>query len=111
MIRELDVSGNRFVYDVAGPADAPAMLLLHGLGDGRDSWESVLPALARRHRVHVPDQRGHGDSARPGKYSYELARDDVLAFVDTLGLRDVVLIGHSFGANVAWLPPRNSPAG
>jgi esterase len=49
------------------------------------------------------DQRGHGSNGHPGVYSFELLCGDLLGFVDQLGLDRSTLIGHSMGANVAWL--------
>jgi 3-oxoadipate enol-lactonase len=55
------------------------------------------------------DLRGHGASDWPGSYSFELMRDDVLAVMDILGLRDVILIGHSMGGTVAYLIAQAQP--
>lgn len=55
------------------------------------------------HRVYAPDLRGHGGSDRPGEYAFEAMRDDVMAFLDALGLDRAVLAGHSMGAVVAYL--------
>jgi pimeloyl-ACP methyl ester carboxylesterase len=49
------------------------------------------------------DQRGHGESARPGSYSFELMRDDLALFIDNLDLVRPVLVGHSMGGTVAYL--------
>ena len=79
------------------------MVLLHGGGNDHTAWDGVVDSLAQTHRVYALDQRGYGDSSRPGAYSFELMRDDLLDFLDALGLGRVVLIGHSMGGNVAWL--------
>jgi len=106
-----DVTVNRvnLSYTVDGDADAPAMVLLHGAGAVGADWDPVIPAFAKDHRVYVPDLRGHGASDWPGQYSFELMRDDVLAFLDRLDLNDVVLIGHSMGGTVAWLAAEDRP--
>jgi pimeloyl-ACP methyl ester carboxylesterase len=107
--RSVDVGELTMAYRVAGDPAAPALLLLHALGeDGRD-WHGVLPELARTHRVYVPDLRGHGASGFPGRYSFELMRDDVLGFLDALGIPDAVLIGHSLGGMVALLLAEDAP--
>ncbi len=93
----------RLTCHVAGDADAPPMVLLHGLGASGADWEVVAAAFARDYRLIAPDLRGHGASDWPGVYSYELMRDDVSALLDALGLDDVVLVGHSMAAVVAWL--------
>jgi pimeloyl-ACP methyl ester carboxylesterase len=96
-----DIDGVRLAYHVKGEPDAPPMILLHGLGSGAGSWNTVTGQLAETHRVYALYQRGHGHSGWPGKYTLELMRDDVLAFLDALALHRVVLIGHSMGGNVA----------
>lgn len=96
-------------YEVAGDPEAPPMVLLHALGERGRDWAPVLPALAARFRVYVPDLRGHGDSGRPGEYSFELMRDDVIGLLDDLGLDTVTLVGHSMGGAVAYLVAMQHP--
>jgi 3-oxoadipate enol-lactonase len=109
MPESIEVNGVRLAYDTYGGAAAPAMVLLHGGGADRSTWSRVGPALGAGHRVYAPDLRGFGDSARPGAYSFELMRDDVVGFVEALGLRDVTLVGHSMGGTVAWLVAMRRP--
>lgn len=99
----VDVGGVRLAYRAVGALDAPPMVLLHGLGSDGSSWDEVAAALGDSYRVYAPDQRGHGASDRPGRYSFELMRDDVLGFLDALGLGRVTLVGHSMGGTVALL--------
>jgi pimeloyl-ACP methyl ester carboxylesterase len=87
----------------SGDAVAPPMVLLHALGDTALDWEPVAGALAADFRVFAVDLRGHGGSGRPGTYSFELMRDDVVAVLDALDLHDVILVGHSMGGVVAYL--------
>jgi 3-oxoadipate enol-lactonase len=96
------VNGIRLAYEVAGnPARTP-MMLLHGLGERASAWTPVLPGLAERYRVYAVDLRGHGDSDWPDAYSLELMHDDVVALLDHLGLRDIILVGHSLGGLIAY---------
>jgi pimeloyl-ACP methyl ester carboxylesterase len=97
------VNGIRLSYEVAGDPAAPPMVLLHGLGERASDWGPVAPGLAGRYSVYAVDMRGHGDSDWPGSYSLELMRDDVIAFLSHLGLRNVILAGHSMGGLVAYL--------
>jgi len=107
--RSVDVGGLTISYRVAGDPAAPPMLLLHALGeDGRD-WQGVLPDFAGTHRVYVPDLRGHGASGYPGKYSFELMRDDIIGLLDAIGVAETVLIGHSLGGMVAILLAEAAP--
>ncbi|GAA4606983.1 pimeloyl-ACP methyl ester carboxylesterase [Actinoplanes octamycinicus] len=103
MTESLDVNGVTIAYRTAGVAGNPPAVLLHGLGDSAADWDTVLPDLAETHRVYAVDLRGHGGSSRPGKYSFELMRDDMLAFLDAAGIDECLLIGHSMGAVVAEL--------
>lgn len=81
----------------------PALVLLHGWGVDSRAFGPVVPALARRHRVIVPDQRGHGASvAFPEEGDFGLFADDLEALLAALALDRAVLLGWSMGALVAW---------
>ena len=88
-----------------GEPEGPAILLLHGVAQQAHSWDFVSLALADRFRVVAMDARGHGDSQWPpdGDYSIEAHQSDLDAFVDALGLRDFILIGHSMGGRSAYV--------
>ncbi|WP_043514922.1 MULTISPECIES: alpha/beta fold hydrolase [unclassified Actinoplanes] len=101
--------GITIAYRRAGDPGNPPMLLLHGLGDSSADWHPVLPDLVETHCVYAVDLRGHGDSAHPGTYSFELMRDDVLGFLDAAGIEKCVLVGHSMGAVVAVLLALRAP--
>ena len=103
------VDGVKLAYRVHGDPAGPPMVLLHGLGDDERGWDPVVGELARTHRVYGLDLRGHGASDFPGRYSFELMRDDVLGFCDRLGLDRIVLIGHSMGGTVSWLVAEADP--
>jgi esterase len=92
-----------FHYREAGDPGAPPLILLHALGTVAQDWNGTASALADRYYVLALDQRGHGESARPGAYSFELMRDDLKAFADALSLDRFTLIGHSMGGTVAFL--------
>ena len=104
-VREHSIAlgGLSFRYWESGPAAALPVVLLHALGAGADDWLDTAMALTDRWRVIALDQRGHGGSARPGDYTFELMRDDLAAFIDELDLVQPVLIGHSMGGTVAYL--------
>ncbi|MFF8770445.1 alpha/beta fold hydrolase [Kitasatospora sp. NPDC015120] len=107
--RTVELPGLTLAYRESGPADGPPLVLLHALGERGADWEPVLPALAPRHRVLALDLRGHGDSDRPGDYALEAMRDDVLAFLDALGLPRADLVGHSMGGVVGYLAAQERP--
>jgi len=83
------------------PAGVP-VILLHGVTDSWRSFERVLPYLPPSLRVFALSQRGHGDADRPlTGYSFHDFAADVAAFVDTLDLGPVIVVGHSMGSGVA----------
>lgn len=88
---------------VAGPADAPGLLLVHGFGGAKEDFGDHLDALARDHRVVTFDHRGHGSSDAPvdrRAYSLDRLAADTLAVADACELREVRLLGHSMGGMV-----------
>jgi 3-oxoadipate enol-lactonase len=99
----------RVVYRTAGQAELPPLVLLHALGDDGATWARVAGDLADSYRVYAPDLRGHGRTDWPGTYSFEAMRDDVVGFMDALGLDRVVLVGHSMGAAVAGMVAQQRP--
>ncbi|MFI9330373.1 alpha/beta fold hydrolase [Kitasatospora sp. NPDC052868] len=105
----VDLGELRLAYRVHGAVGAPPLLLLHALGERGADWDGVLPQLAPHHRVYALDLRGHGGSDRPARYGLELMRDDVVAFLDALGLARVDLVGHSMGGVVAYLLAQSHP--
>ncbi|MFJ3836657.1 alpha/beta fold hydrolase [Streptomyces sp. NPDC054904] len=96
-------------YEVSGPTDGDPLLLLRALGESAADWGPVRDALARKRRVYALDLRGHGRSGWTQDHSLELMRDDVLGFLDALGLDAVDLVGHSTGGAVAVLVAREQP--
>lgn len=78
------------------------MLLLHGLASSSHIFDLVVPRLTPRHRVVVYDQRGHGLSSKPSSgYGFERLCRDALAVIRVTGLGRPIVVGHSWGANVA----------
>jgi len=99
----ISLAGLPFHYREAGDLGAPPLILLHALGTDAADWNGTALTLAERYHVLALDQRGHGESARPEDYSFELMRDDLKAFADALSLEQFTLIGHSMGGTVAYL--------
>jgi pimeloyl-ACP methyl ester carboxylesterase len=111
MTERLDVSvgGVRLACYIRGAADAPPLVLLHGLRSDAGTWDTVAAEFAKHFRVVAIDLRGHGDSDRPAEYSFELMRDDVLGVLNQLGLDRINLVGHSMGGTVAYLIAEKEP--
>ncbi|HEX8804857.1 MAG TPA: alpha/beta hydrolase [Acidimicrobiales bacterium] len=96
----------------AGAGDPP-LVLVHGYTGSAADWVHVAPVLGRRRRVLAYDQRGHGDSGRAGaveRYSFDLLVDDLVRFLDHLGLDRVDLLGHSMGGVIALRLALDHPA-
>ena len=100
--------GDGLVLDAVatGPADGPVVLLLHGFPQTSWSWREVWPALAEAgFRVVAPDQRGYSPGARPvgvEHYRMPLLVQDALAVLDHAGATHAHVVGHDWGAAVAW---------
>jgi len=103
--RSVRANGLSFAVDEAGTGDNVA-LCLHGFPESRFSWRHQLgPLAAMGWRAVAPDLRGYGDSARPaevGAYRMKHLVADVGALFDAYGARRRLLIGHDWGAAVAW---------
>lgn len=95
-----------FDVTVAGPEDGMPVVLLHGFPQTAWSWRHVIPALAEAgYRVIAPDQRGYSPRASPDgveAYAGEHLAADVLGVLDALGIARADLVGHDWGAAVAW---------
>jgi pimeloyl-ACP methyl ester carboxylesterase len=94
-------------FDVldAGPLDGPAVVLLHGFPERASHWDAVA-ALLHTHglRTLAPDQRGYSPGARPrGRSAYRMSQlvGDTVALIERYGA-PVHLVGHDWGAAVAW---------
>jgi pimeloyl-ACP methyl ester carboxylesterase len=94
------------VAEPAGHTEAPAVLLLHGWPDSHRLWRHQVPALtAAGFRAVVPDLRGFGASDRPGDvdaYALPHILGDVIGVLDHLGVGRAHVVGHDWGAAVAW---------
>ena len=101
----IEANGQRFEILEQGSGGKLA-LCLHGFPEHAISWRAQMPLLAELgYRVWAVNQRGYGNSSRPrGIASYALTHllDDVAALIDASEAESVTLIGHDWGAMVAW---------
>jgi pimeloyl-ACP methyl ester carboxylesterase len=80
----------------------PPLIALHGLTGSGACWTPLARALEADYDVVMPDARGHGESSAPlDGYMYRDHAGDVLGLIETLGLADAVLLGHSMGGMTA----------
>jgi pimeloyl-ACP methyl ester carboxylesterase len=104
--------GTRIAIDRTGSPDSPAVILLHGGGQKRQSWRRTARHLAEAGWLAIAcDVRGHGDSdpASDGDYGYDRLVEDAAALIEVAGGR-AVLVGASLGGKIALaaagkLPP------
>ena len=104
-----NINGLQFHFRDWGGHGVP-MLLLHGLASHSGIWDLAGPILARRARVIALDLRGHGASAKPDSgYDFDSVAEDAIGFCRTIGLRNPLVAGHSWGGNVAVHLAANYP--
>ena len=101
--RTARVNGVTLHYLDWGAADAPPVVLLHGITGHARVWDHLASRLLPGHRVLALDQRGHGDSdpAPDDDYGVGPMADDVAAFAGSLRLDRFALVGHSMGGRIA----------
>jgi pimeloyl-ACP methyl ester carboxylesterase len=118
MLDVIRTSEGHFTAEVAGPAEAPLVLLLHGYPQTRHTWREQVPALgAAGYRAIAPDQRGYSVGVRPdpaaGLTAYGIDRlaGDVLdlAAANGHGATPFHLVGHDWGGQVAWVVAHRHP--
>jgi len=90
---------------LAGPEDAPPVILLHGFPESHRTWRAIVPLLEDRFRLVMPDQRGFGGSDAPtdaADYRIDKIIADLFALADALGIGKFALVGHDWGGAAAW---------
>ncbi|RKS77514.1 pimeloyl-ACP methyl ester carboxylesterase [Motilibacter peucedani] len=93
------------------PGRGPALVLLHYWGGSARTWTPLLDHLGDRETVGI-DTRGWGRSrALPGPFDLHRLADDTAAVIESLGLADYVVVGHSMGGKVAQVLAARHPAG
>jgi len=99
--RHAKVNGVRLRYAIGGKGSA--VVLLHGYAQTGHMWGPILPVLAKRHTVIVPDLRGAGGSSKPeGGYDKKNMAADIHALLVSLGIDKAAIVGHDIGLMVAY---------
>lgn len=97
----------------SGPENGAPVVLLHGFPQNSSSWDQVATLLNRAgYRTLAPDQRGYCPDATPaGRHSYRIGElvEDVVELIGQAGLGPVHLVGHDWGAGVAWAVAATHP--
>jgi pimeloyl-ACP methyl ester carboxylesterase len=101
--------GEQIRYTVYGKGDR-ALLFVHGWSCDSRYWREQVPHLAEGYRVITMDLAGHGSSGQHRKvYSFDGFAQDVKAVIEAVGPKQVILIGHSFGGEIAASAARLEP--
>jgi len=102
----INANGIRLHVVQDGPADGPLVILLHGFPEFWYGWHRQIPGLAKAgYWVWVPDQRGYNLSDKPqdiASYSIDTLAADVIGLIDAAGRQKAIVVGHDWGAAVAW---------
>jgi pimeloyl-ACP methyl ester carboxylesterase len=106
-IQYVDIKANGLRFNVATCGEGSRLaLFLHGFPELAYSWRFQQPAVAALgYRTWAPDLRGYGGSDRPyalPDYAIEALLADVAGLIDAAGADEVVLVGHDWGAMIAW---------
>ncbi len=104
--RTADIQGVNVFYREAGPADAPAVLLLHGFGASSHMFRDLIPVLAQRYRVIAPDLPGFGQTTVNQGAAFDYTFDNVASVIDAFtvekGLDRYAIYVFDYGAPVGW---------
>ncbi|HEY8736181.1 MAG TPA: alpha/beta hydrolase [Candidatus Dormibacteraeota bacterium] len=107
------IEANGLQFHVRDAGFGNPVILLHGFPDTGDVWRNQIPALVNGgFRAIAPDLRGRGHSSRPlavADYGLMAIVRDVTGILDALGLERAHVIGHDWGAGVAWLVAMLAP--
>ena len=90
---------------LAGPTDAPPVILMHGFPESHRTWREIAARLGDRLRLIMPDLRGFGESDRPQNveaYATDTLIADIFALADALEIDRFALVGHDWGGAIAW---------
>lgn len=110
MEKDIVISGQRVHYDETGPVEGRPVVLMHGWGCNFSTVRSIASILETGMHVYNMDLPGHGKSPEPNTiWGVPEYTDMVKEFIDSLQLRDPVLIGHSFGGRIAIMLASQRP--
>src|SRR4030095_9077851 len=90
---------------LAGPQDAPPVIMLHGFPESHSTARERAPLLSDKLRLVMPDLRGFGDSDRPqdvADYATDTLIADIFALANALEIDRFALVGHDWGGAIAW---------
>jgi pimeloyl-ACP methyl ester carboxylesterase len=105
-IKETDIATNGIRLHVTEQGQGPAILFVHGFPDTGYTWRKQMQAVAAAgYRAIAPDMRGYGGSSAPADaalYTPFQTVGDLVGLLDALQLPEAIVVGHDWGATVAW---------
>jgi pimeloyl-ACP methyl ester carboxylesterase len=104
-VEEVTIHGHSVRYRTAtSDPSNPVLLLVHGIAGSSQTWDEVIPSLARDYTVIAPDLLGHGESAKPrGDYSLGAYASGLRDLLAVLGHDRATIVGHSLGGGIAMV--------
>lgn len=104
--KTIATNGYRLHVVCDGPSSGPLVVLLHGFPEAWFGWQRQIPALVDAgYRVWAPDQRGYNLSDKPSgveAYQMDALAADIVGLIDAAQVEKAVMVGHDWGAAVAW---------
>lgn len=85
------------------------LIILHGLFGSSDNWLTLGRKFAEDYKVYILDQRNHGQSFHDNDFSYEAMASDLKQFIDSKGIEDPHVLGHSMGGKTAMTFATTNP--
>jgi pimeloyl-ACP methyl ester carboxylesterase len=108
-VKQASTATLAIAYEESGRAEGVPVVLLHGFPDDPRTWDGVAPVLAAAgHRVLVPYLRGYGptrflDAKTPRSGEQAVLGNDLLQFMDAVGLKEAILVGYDWGGRAACI--------
>lgn len=93
-------TGIKMAYIEMGQKDGDPVILLHGHTDSSRTWAITAKALSEKFHLYIPDQRGSGNTDAPDNRAYTgtMFANDISAFMESVGLENAHIVGHSMGS-------------
>lgn len=111
-MKTITLQANGLSFDALSAGQGPVVLLLHGFPDDNTTWLQQIPVLAEAgYHVVAPLMRGYQPSSQPRRPAYHMINmaEDVLGWIQCLGEKQVHLVGHDWGAIIAYASAALAP--
>ncbi len=95
-------ANNVNIHYIEQGAGDEAVVFVHGYSGALGNWTGVLERLPKEYHAYALDQRGHGQSGKPGSYQLTELAEDIYAFSQELGIGQFTYVGHSLGGKIGY---------